>query len=84
MKRPTVRTSVDLPRALHRRLRQEAARKGCSARKLIIEALEKAIDKNPPVKPKKKGYRLDVTHGLFPRAGRVINPTYDEIYAEFP
>jgi hypothetical protein len=43
MKRKTVRTSVDLPLDLHRRLREAAAKKGCSARQLIVAAIEQAI-----------------------------------------
>jgi metal-responsive CopG/Arc/MetJ family transcriptional regulator len=79
VKGPNIRTSIDLPRSLHRKLHEEAARKGCSARKLILDAIEQAID------PKaKKKHRVDLTHGLVPRAGRVINPTYEQIYAEFP
>jgi hypothetical protein len=75
MKPKSVRTSVDLPRDLHRRLRQEAARKGCSARQLIVAAIEQAIAPTPP----KKG-RLSLEHGLVRRTGKPISITNEEIY----
>jgi hypothetical protein len=75
MKPKSVRTSVDIPHDLHRRLRQEAARKGCSARQLIVAAIEQAISPTP----RKKG-RLDLEHGLVRRTGKPISITNDEIY----
>jgi hypothetical protein len=75
MKPGTIRTSLDLPRPLHRKLHEAAARKGCSARQLILTAIEQAIE--PP--PRKKG-RLNLEHGLVPRTGKPISITNDEIY----
>ena len=75
MKPNSVRTSVDLPRDLHKRLREEAARKGCSARQLIVAAIEQAITPTPP----KKG-RLNLEHGLVRRTGKPISITNKEIY----
>jgi metal-responsive CopG/Arc/MetJ family transcriptional regulator len=46
MKPDSVRTSIDLPCELHRRIHEAAARKGCSARKLILEALRYCLN-NP-------------------------------------
>jgi metal-responsive CopG/Arc/MetJ family transcriptional regulator len=46
MKPGSVRTSIDLPCELHRRIHEAAARKGCSARKLILEALRYCLN-NP-------------------------------------
>jgi hypothetical protein len=74
MKPKSVRTSVDLPRDLHRRLRQEAARKGCSARQIIVAAIEQAIAPTP-----RKG-RLSLEHGLVRRTGKPISITNEEIY----
>ncbi len=39
MKAKPIRTSIDLPRDLHRRLHEAAARKGCSARQLILAGI---------------------------------------------
>ena len=56
MKAKNVRTSIVLPHDLHRRLREEAARRGCSMRHLIVSAIEQAI---PPTLPKKGRLLLD-------------------------
>jgi hypothetical protein len=47
VKPETIRTSVDLPRALHRRLHEAAARKGCSARQLILDGIERVVQEEP-------------------------------------
>ena len=44
MKSAAIRTSIDLPRDLHRRLHEAAAQRGCSARKLILVGIERAVD----------------------------------------
>jgi hypothetical protein len=76
MKPKNVRTSVDLPRDLHRKLREEATRKGCSLRQLIVNAIEEAV---PPRRPAKKG-RLNLEHGLIRRTGKPFSLTNEEIY----
>jgi metal-responsive CopG/Arc/MetJ family transcriptional regulator len=83
MNSDAVRTSIDLPRDLHRRVHEAAARKGCSARKLILEGIERAVEE---VKPSRPVRRLDLDSGVLPLAGRRINLTNEEIYdlIEFP
>ena len=76
MKSKSVRTSVDLPSDLHRRLREEAARKSCSMRQLIVNAIEQAI---PPRRPARKG-RLNLEHGLIRHTGKPFSLTNEEIY----
>jgi hypothetical protein len=49
-----IRTSIDLPRELHRRLHEAAARKGCSARKLILSGIERAVEDEAPVRPRRR------------------------------
>ena len=44
MKSSAIRTSIDRPRDLHRRVHEAAARKGCSARKLILAGIERAVE----------------------------------------
>ena len=83
MKAKSIRTSVDLPRDLHRRLHEAAARRGCSARKLILESIEKALDQAEPIGPR----RLSLDPPIIPWAGRPpIDLTNEEIYEliEFP
>jgi hypothetical protein len=83
MKQTAIRTSIDLPRDLHRKLHEAAARKGCSARKLILAGIEKAVEETSPAKPKR---RLSLDTPLIPPAGRKLDMTNEEIYEliEFP
>jgi hypothetical protein len=77
MKSSAVRTSIDLPRDLHRRLHEAAARKGCSARKLILVGIERAVEEAKSARPKR---RLRLDPPLIRPAGRRIDLTNDEIY----
>ena len=78
MKTTSVRTSIDLPRDLHRRLREAAARKCCSARQLILASIERAVQEAEPSRPRR---RLSLEPPIVPSAGRKpINPTNEELY----
>lgn len=83
MEQSAIRTSIDLPRDLHRRLHEAAARKGCSARKLILAGIERAVEETAPARPKR---RLTLDESLIPPAGRRIDFTNEELYdlIEFP
>jgi hypothetical protein len=83
MKQTAIRTSIDLPRELHRKLHEAAARKGCSARKLILAGIERAVSEPEASRPPR---RLTLDKSIVPRAGRRIDPTNEEIYdlIEFP
>lgn len=84
MAEPTVRTSLDIPAGLHRRLREAAARKGSSARQLILRSIERAVEESEPRRP---GRRLSLDPPLVPADGRKpFDLTNDEIHAliEFP
>jgi len=83
MSSDAVRTSIDLPRDLHRRVHEAAARKGCSARKLILEGIERVVEEAKASRPVR---RLDLDSAVLPLAGRRINLTNEEIYdlIEFP
>jgi len=78
MKPKNVRTTIELPRELHRRLLAEADRRGCSMRNVIVDAIERAIVPTPP----KRG-RLNLEHGLVRRTGKPISITTDEIYRHY-
>ena len=83
MEQNAVRTSIDLPRDLHRRLHEAAARKGCSARQLILAAIETAVREAPA----KAGKRLDLrSRPLLPRTGKPIDLSNERIYdlIQFP
>ena len=82
-KADTVRTSLDIPRGLHRQIHEAAARKGCSARQLILAAIETAVREAPA----KAGKRLDLRNRpLLPRTGKPIDLSNDRIYdlIQFP
>jgi len=84
MKSNSVRTSIDLPRDLHRRLREAAARRGCSARQIILASIERAVEEEAP-KPGPR--RLSLDPPLVPSRGRgKIDLTNEQIYdlIEFP
>ncbi|MBV9742940.1 MAG: hypothetical protein JO099_04200 [Acidobacteriia bacterium] len=83
MRTDSVRTSVDLPRDLHRRLHEAAARRGCSARQLILESIEQAVAQNEPARPLR---RLSLDPPIVPSRGRPFDLTNEQIYdlIEFP
>jgi predicted DNA-binding protein len=77
MRTNSVRTSIDLPRELHQRLHEVAARKGCSARQLILDSIERFIAQAEPVRARR---RLKLDPPLIAPAGRHINLTDKQIY----
>ncbi len=77
MESKAIRTSIDLPRELHRRVHEAAARKGCSARKLILEGIERAVEETKATRPKR---RLKLDPPLIRPAGRHIRITNEEAY----
>ena len=83
MEQKPIRTSIDLPRDLHRRLHEAAARRGCSARKLMLEGIARVVEDGQPARPVR---RLSLDPPLIPSTGRVIDLTNEEIYdlIEFP
>jgi plasmid stability protein len=76
MKPGSIRTSIDLPRDLHRRLREAAARKGCSARQLILAGIERAVEQAEPARASR---RLSLDPPLIPPRGRRIDLTNEQI-----
>lgn len=84
VKTGSVRTSIDLPRDLHRRLHEAAARRGCSARKLILASIEQAVTQTEATHPQR---RLSLDAPLVPASGRKpFDFTNEQIYdlVEFP
>jgi hypothetical protein len=77
MKSAPIRTSIDLPRDLHRRLHEAAARNGCSARKLILAGIERAVEETKPARPRR---RLALDRPLIRPAGRRIGISNEEAY----
>lgn len=83
MKEDTVRTSLDVPVGLHRRLHETAAREGCSARQLILRGIEQAIRGVEPQRPRR---RLSMDVPIVASTGRPFDLTNEQIYdlIEFP
>ncbi len=77
MEPAAIRTSIDLPRDLHRRLHEAAARKGCSARKLILAGIERAVEETRSNRPRR---RLSLDTPLIRPAGRRIGIANEEAY----
>jgi hypothetical protein len=75
--RSGVRISIDIPRDLHRRLREAAARRGCSVRKLVPASMKRAVEEGKAARPER---RLNLDKPLIRPAGRRIDPTNEKIY----
>jgi hypothetical protein len=73
----SIRTSIDAPRELHRRLHGAAARKGCSARQLILRSIEQAVTESTVERPKR---RLDLRRAIVPTRGKPFDLTNEQIY----
>ena len=48
MKPDSIRTSLDIPAPLHRKLHEAAVRRGCSARQLILRSIERLVEEELP------------------------------------
>lgn len=77
-----VRIGIDLPSDLHRRLREAATRKGCSARALILRGIERAVEESTPKRPR----RLSMDPPIVPSTGKPFDLTNEQIYdlIDFP
>jgi hypothetical protein len=69
----TVRTSLDIPEDLHRRIHEAARRRGCSARALILSSIQREVALD-------SGAKGRVTAPLVSGAGEPVNPSHDQIY----
>ncbi len=83
MKHNSIRTSIDVPQDLHRRLQELAARKGCSARQIIIHSIERAVEESEPRRPRR---RLSLDPPIVRSTGKQIDLTSDRLYelVDFP
>jgi hypothetical protein len=83
MKHDTIRTSIDVPVDLHRRLHVAAARDGCSARRLILRGIERVVRE---AEPQRLQRRLSMDVPIVASTGKPFNLTNEQIYdlIEFP
>ena len=77
MKPDSIRTSIDLPRDLHRRLHEAAARKGCSARQLILRSIEWAVQE---ATPRRQRRRLSLDSPIVLSTGKPFALTNEQIH----
>jgi hypothetical protein len=68
-----IRTSLDIPENLHRRIHEAAKRRGCSARALILSSIEREV-------AFESGPRGRVEAPLVLDKGEPVNPSHDQIY----
>ena len=80
MKQQSVRTTVDIPANLYRRLKVQAAARGCSARELILVGIKKALLKDENSRPNHVRFPLIVSEG--PKVDLTNEQLYE--YVEFP
>jgi hypothetical protein len=80
MKAESVRTTVDIPAPLHRKLKQRAAENGSSVRQLVVSGVEAVLREQERPRTKRVGFPLIKSKG--PK----VNLTNEQIYAaiEFP
>jgi len=80
MKPEKVRTTVDIPAPLYRRLKEQAAVQGCSARELIVRGVEKVL-----LNPRQPQHRR-VEFPLIRSKGPKVSLSNEQIYEriEFP
>jgi hypothetical protein len=80
MKPGSVRTTVDIPAPLYRRLKKHAAEKGTSVRQLVVSGVETVLGEQE--RPHRKRVKLP----LIVSKGPKVNLTNEQIYGqvEFP
>ncbi len=81
-----IRTSLDIPVALHRRLMETAAQQGCSARQLILQSIQRVVEE-AEAQPERPRRKLRLVPPIIPSLG--LGPvalTNEQIYVliEFP
>lgn len=80
MPKNTVRTTVDIPAPVYRRLKEQAAHQGCSVRDLVTRGIDQVLLK--PERPRER--RVDFP--LIRSKGPKVNLTNKQLYEliEFP
>jgi hypothetical protein len=73
----SIRTSVDIPKRLHQQLHEAAAKRGCSARQLVLQGIERVVAEAGARRPKR---RLSLDPPIVPSRGKPFDMTNAEIY----
>jgi hypothetical protein len=80
MKRPSVRTTVDIPAPLYRRLKEQAAAQGHSVRELVLAGVQSVLLRSHRPRPKRVRFPLIVSKG--PKVRLTNEQIYERV--EFP
>jgi hypothetical protein len=80
MKQAAVRTTVDIPASLYRKLKEQAAAQGCSVRELILVGVKKALLR--PTRPPAQKVRFPLIESRGPKVDLTNEQIYERI--EFP
>ena len=80
VKQEAVRTTVDIPASLYRRLKEQAAAQGRSVRELILAGARSTLLEGKRPRPKRVSFPLIVSKG--PKAALTNEQIY--VYVEFP
>ncbi len=80
MKQQSIRTTVDIPAPLYRKLKEQAAARGHSIRQLVLAGVRTVLLEGRRPRPKKVQFPLIVSEGA------KVNVTNEQIYehVEFP
>jgi len=80
MKEESVRTTVDIPAPLYRRLKEQAAARGSSVRELVLAGVRRVLLHGQRPRPRR------VKFPLISSEGPKVSLTNDQIYehVEFP
>ena len=80
MKPKKIRTTVDIPVLLYRRLKEQAAAQGCSARELILRGMEKVLLN--PRQPTRRRVQFPLIRSKGPKVSLSSEQIYEHV--EFP
>lgn len=80
MKPESVRTTVDIPAPLYRRLKAQAAAQGCSARELILRGMERVVLN--PRQPARRRVQFPLIRSQGPKVRLSNEQMYEHV--EFP
>jgi hypothetical protein len=80
MKPESIRTTVDIPAPLYRRLKAQAAAQGCSARELILRGMERVVLN--PRQPARQRVQFPLIRSQGPKVRLSNEQMYEHV--EFP
>lgn len=80
MKQDSIRTTVDIPAPLYRKLREQAAARGHSIRELVLAGVRSVLLQGQRPRPKRVRFPLIVSEG--PKVELTNEQVYERV--EFP